>query len=271
MLMGKITKGDAVAELKHVHISIENRIATLTMDSPPANALSDAVMDDLDAAIGTVASDPDVKVIVITAEGRFFVAGADIKMIDKIKEAGEGTAMAANGQRVFDKIEHLAKPVICAVNGIALGGGTELAMACHMRVASEEAKFGQPEINLGIIPGYGGTQRLTRIVGPSIATELILTGDMIDAGRALAIGLVNTVVPADKLKETALGLAEKITSKGMPAVTAALRAIGGGIDASQADGLALEAKLFGELCETADKAEGTRAFLEKRKANFQDK
>jgi enoyl-CoA hydratase/carnithine racemase len=269
--MGKKTKGDAVAELKHVHISIENRIATLTMDSPPANALSDAVMDDLDAAIGIVASDPDVKAIVITAEGRFFVAGADIKMIDKITEAGEGAAMAANGQRVFDKIERLTKPVICAVNGIALGGGTELAMACHMRVAAEEAKFGQPEINLGIIPGYGGTQRLTRIVGPSIATELILTGDMIDAGKALAIGLVNTVVPADKLKETALGLAEKIASKGMPSVTAALRAIGGGLDASQADGLALEAKLFGELCETADKAEGTRAFLEKRKANFQDK
>lgn len=271
MELGNQEKGDAVAELKHVHISIENKVATLKMDNPPANALSEAVMNDLDAAIGAVASDPDVKVIVITAEGRFFVAGADIKMIEKMTDPSEAEAMAANGQRVFMKIEQLTKPVICAVNGIALGGGTELAMACHMRIASEDAKFGQPEINLAIIPGYGGTQRLTRIVGPSVATELILTGDMIDAEQARAIGLVNKVVPADKLEETTRELAEKIAAKSMPAVAAALRAIGGGLDVSLVDGLALEAKLFGEQCATADKAEGTRAFLEKRKPNFQDK
>lgn len=260
-----------MVELKHVHISVENRVATLTMDNPPANALSAAVMDDLDAAIGSAASDPEVKVIVITAEGRFFVAGADIKMLDKIRDASEGASLAANGQRVFNKIEHLTKPVICAVNGIALGGGTELAMACHIRIASEDAKFGQPEINLGIIPGYGGTQRLMRIVGPSKATELILTGDIISAGQALAIGLVNTVVPTDKLRETVRDLAEKIAAKSMPAVAASLRAIGEGLAVSLTDGLAIEAKLFGELCETADKTEGIAAFLEKRKPSFQDK
>ena len=260
-----------MVELKHVHISVENKIATLKIDHPPANSLSEAVMNDLDAAIGAVASDHGVKVIVITAEGRFFVAGADINMLEKITDAGEGAALAANGQRVFNKIERLTKPVICAVNGIALGGGCELAMACHMRIAAEDAKFGQPEINLGIIPGYGGTQRLMRIVGPSKATELILTGDIIDAGQALAIGLVNAVVPTDELSETVRELAEKIAAKSMPAIIASLAAIGGGAGVSLAEGLELEAKLFGELCETADKAEGTRAFLEKRKPNFQDK
>jgi enoyl-CoA hydratase/carnithine racemase len=260
-----------MVELKHVQISVENKIATLKMNHPPANALSEAVMNDLDAAIGAVASDHEVKVIVITAEGRFFVAGADINMLDKITDAGEGAALAANGQRVFNKIERLTKPVICAVNGIALGGGCELAMACLMRIAAEDAKFGQPEISLGLIPGYGGTQRLMRIVGPSKACELVLTGDMIDAGQALAIGLVNAVVPTDKLSETVRELAEKIASKSMPAITASLGAIEGGMDMSLVEGLDLEAKLFGELCETADKAEGTRAFLEKRKPNFQDK
>lgn len=260
-----------MAELKHVHISIENKVATLVIDHPPANALNDAVISDLDAAVNAVASDPDVKVIVITAEGRFFVAGADINQLDTIRDAANGEALAANGQRVFSKVEQLTKPVICAINGMALGGGCELAMACHMRIAADSAKLGQPEISLGIIPGYGGTQRLTRIVGPSKATELILTGDMVDAGEALRIGLVNTVVPVDKLQEAVRALAEKIASKSMPAIRGTIRAVGGGLDASLTEGLALEAKIFGEMCETADKTEGIRAFLEKRRANFQDK
>jgi enoyl-CoA hydratase/carnithine racemase len=260
-----------MTELKHVHISIENKVAKLVIDHAPANALSDAVLSDIDAALNSVVSDPEVKVVVITAQGRFFVAGADINQLDKMKDAADGESLAANGQRVFSKIEQLTKPVICAINGMALGGGCELAMSCHIRVAADSAKLGQPEINLGIIPGYGGTQRLSRIVGPSKATELILTGDMIDAAEALRLGLVNSVVPADQLEETVRALAEKIATKGMPAIKAALRAIGGGLDASLADGLALEAKIFGELCETADKTEGIRAFLEKRKANFQDK
>ncbi len=260
-----------MAELKHVHINIESKVATLVIDHPPANALNDAVISDLDAAVNIVASDPNVKAIVITAEGRFFVAGADINQLDTIRDAANGEALAANGQRVLSKIEQLKKPVICAINGMALGGGCELAMACHIRIAADSAKLGQPEINLGIIPGYGGTQRLTRIVGPSKATELILTGDMVDAGEALRIGLVNAVVPVDKLKETVGALAQKIATKSMPAVKGAIRAIGGGLDASLTEGLAVEAKIFGEMCETADKTEGIRAFLEKRKANFQDK
>ncbi|UCD56069.1 MAG: enoyl-CoA hydratase/isomerase family protein, partial [Candidatus Hydrogenedentota bacterium] len=218
-----------------------------------------------------VASDSAVKVIIITGQGRFFVAGADINQLDTIKEAATGEALAGRGQRVLSKIEQLTKPVICAINGMALGGGCELAMACHMRIAADSAKFGQPEINLGIIPGFGGTQRLARIIGPSKATELILTGEMISAEEAQRLGLVNAVVPAAQLEETARALADKIAMKSMPAVRAALRAIGGGLDVSLADGLALEAKIFGEVCETADKTEGIRAFLEKREANFQDK
>jgi enoyl-CoA hydratase/carnithine racemase len=260
-----------VADLKHVHISIDGGVAKLVIDHPPANALSDAVLSDIDAAIESVASDPAVKVVVITGQGRFFVAGADINQLDTIKDAASGEALAANGQRVLSKIEQLTKPVICALNGMALGGGCELAMACHMRIAAGTVKLGQPEINLGIIPGFGGTQRLARIVGPSKATELVLTGDMVDAAEALRIGLVNAVVPADKLGETVGALAQKIASKSMPAIRALLRALGGGLDVSLADGLALEANIFGEICETEDKTEGIRAFLEKRKAEFKDK
>jgi enoyl-CoA hydratase/carnithine racemase len=260
-----------VNQLKHVHVSIEKKIAKLTIDHPPANALSSAVLSDLGSAIDSVVSDPSVKVIILTGQGRFFVAGADINQLEKIQNAAEGEALAVSGQRVLDKIEQLSKPVICAINGMALGGGCELAMACHMRIAAEPVKFGQPEINLGIIPGFGGTQRLARIIGPSKATELVLTGDMISAEEALKLGLVNAVVSAEELEEHARQLAEKIASKSLPAIKAALRAIGGGLDVSLADGLALEAKIFGEVCETADKQEGLRAFLEKRKANFQDK
>ena len=268
---GKNNSGGVVDELKHVHVTIENSIAKLLIDPPPANALSGDVLSDLSHAVDTVATDQSVKVIIITGQGRFFVAGADINQLDKVKDAAEGEALAINGQRVLDKIEQLTKPVICAVNGMALGGGCELAMACHMRIAADSVKFGQPEINLGIIPGFGGTQRLSRIIGPSKATELILTGDMISAQDALRLGLVNAVVPAEDLEETVRKLAEKIASKSMPALKAALRSIGGGLNVSLADGLALEARIFGEVCETADKTEGIRAFLEKRTANFQDR
>jgi len=260
-----------VAELDYVHINVEGRIGTLTIDHPPANALSDAVLNDIDAAIGNVASDPAVKVIIITGQGRFFVAGADINQLDEVKDAASGEALAANGQRVLSKIEQLTKPVICAINGMALGGGCELAMACHIRIAADVAKLGQPEINLGLIPGFGGTQRLARIIGPSKATELILTGDMISAEEALGLGLVNAVVPSQQLEQTVRALAGKIASKSMPVIRAALRSIAGGLDVSLADGLALEAKIFGKVCEMADKTEGIRAFLEKRQANFEDK
>ncbi|RJP26748.1 MAG: enoyl-CoA hydratase [Candidatus Abyssobacteria bacterium SURF_5] len=257
--------------MKFVHLNVENKIAKLTVDHPPANALSGPVLSDISNAIDSIANDPSVKVVIITGQGRFFIAGADINQLDKIQNAAEGEALAVNGQRVLDKIEQLAKPVICAVNGMALGGGCELAMACHIRIAADVAKFGQPEINLGIIPGFGGTQRLARIIGPSRATELILTGDMISAEEALRLGLVNAVAPAAELEESVRKLAEKIASKSMPAIGAALRAIGGGLDVPLADGLALEANIFGEICETADKKEGLRAFLEKRKANFLDR
>ncbi len=259
-----------MAELKHVHVTIENKVAKLVIDHPPANALSDPVLNDIDAAIDSVSTEASVKVIVITGQGRFFVAGADINQLDTIKDARSGEALAAKGQRVMSRVEQLTKPVICAINGMALGGGCELAMACHMRIAADSARLGQPEINLGIIPGFGGTQRLARIVGPSKATELILTGDMVTAEEALRLGLVNAVVPLDQLEQKVKELAGKIAAKSMPAVKAAMRAIGGGLDVPLSDGLALEARLFGEVCETADKREGIRAFLEKRQANFRD-
>ncbi|MBI4831851.1 MAG: enoyl-CoA hydratase/isomerase family protein [Candidatus Lindowbacteria bacterium] len=259
-----------MAELKYVHISIENKVAKLVIDHPPANALSDGVLGDIEAAIDSVATDSAAKVVVITGQGRFFVAGADINQLDMVKNSAAGERLASNGQRVLNKIEQLTKPVICAINGMALGGGCELAMACHMRIAVDSAKLGQPEINLGIIPGFGGTQRLARIIGPSKATELILTGEMITAHEAHRLGLVNAVVPAEQIEETVRSLAGKIAAKSMPAVKAALRAIGGGLDVSLAAGLALEAKIFGEICETKDKTEGIRAFLEKRQANFMD-
>lgn len=264
------SKEAQVAELKHVHVTVENKVAKLIIDHPPANALSDPVLNDIEAAIDSVSTDTSVKVIVITGQGRFFVAGADINQLDTIKDAGSGEALAAKGQRVLSRLEQLTKPVICAINGMALGGGCELAMACHIRIAADSARLGQPEINLGIIPGFGGTQRLARIIGPSKATEMILTGDMVTAEEALRLGLVNAVVPLEQLEQKVGELAAKIAAKSMPAVKAAMRAIGGGLDVPLSDGLALEARLFGEICETADKREGIRAFLEKRQANFRD-
>jgi enoyl-CoA hydratase len=182
-----------------------------------------------------------------------------------------GKKFSAGGQAVFDAIENLGKPVIAAVNGYALGGGCELALACTIRIASENAKFGQPEVNLGIIPGYGGTQRLARLVGKGKAMELILTGDQIDAHEALRIGLVNKVVPASELPSTAESLAQKILAKGQVAVRLSLKAINMAHETNLTDGQALEASLFGVCCGSEDFKEGTKAFLGKRKPEFKNK
>ncbi len=175
------------------------------------------------------------------------------------------------GQGVFDKIEQMRKPVIAAITGFCLGGGMELAMACHMRVAGDRARMGQPEINLGIIPGFGGTQRLTRLVGKAKAMEMILTGDMINAQEAKALGLVNKVVPEGEVLKQAVGLAKKIAAKGGKAISAAMQAIQEGTVQPLSQGLALEASLFGQICQTGDMKEGISAFLEKRQPKFQDK
>ncbi len=242
--------------------------ALITINRPDKlNALNTAVIADLDAAFGQAAADDAVRGVVLTGAGpKSFVAGADIRQFTDL-EASSGRHFALRGQAVFNRIEAMEKPVVAAVNGFALGGGCELAMACHLRVAAENAAFGQPEVNLGLIPGYGGTQRLPRLVGRGRATELILTGDRIDARRAFEIGLVNRVVPAEALIETAKDLVRTIAAKAPRAVALSLEALRAS-DLDLARGLTYEATLFGQACATDDFTEGVAAFLERRPAAF---
>lgn len=239
-------------------------IALLTINRPDKlNALSVEVMDALDDAFARAETDSAARAVVLTGAGeKAFVAGADIGQFTKL-DAATGEAFARRGQAVFSRIEAMPKVVVAAVNGFALGGGCELALACHLRVASEHAVFGQPEVNLGILPGYGGTQRLPRVVGRGLALEMILTGDRVKAPRAYEIGLVNRVVPHGETVEAARALARTVAGKAPLAVAYALRATLAA-DRPQAEGLAYEAQLFGESCATEDLKEGAAAFLEKR-------
>jgi enoyl-CoA hydratase len=250
---------------------VADRIATITVNRPDKlNALNDALMDELRTAIAEARRRADVGAVLLTGAGRAFVAGADIAELAD-QRAVEGKARAQRGQRVFRRFETSPKPTLAAVNGFALGGGCELAMACHMRIASEKAKFGQPEVKLGIVPGYGGSQRLPRIVGKGRALQLLLTGEMIDAAEAYRIGLVNRVVPADELIPTARALLGTILEQGPLAVAHCIEAVDRGLDMGLDDAIALEASYFGMLSATQDKAEGMRAFLEKRPAKFTGK
>jgi enoyl-CoA hydratase len=247
---------------------VADRIATITVNRPDKlNALNDALMDELRTAIAEARRRRDVGAVLLTGAGRAFVAGADIAELAD-QRAIEGKARAERGQRVFRRFETSPKPTLAAVNGFALGGGCELAMACHMRIASEAAKFGQPEVKLGIVPGYGGSQRLPRIVGKGRALQLLLTGEMIDAAEAYRIGLVNRVVPAAELIPAARALLTTILAQGPLAVAHCLEAVDRGLDMGLDDAIALEASYFGMLSATKDKEEGMRAFLEKRPATF---
>jgi len=232
------------------------------------NALNAAMFAELDAAFEELGKDGEVRVVLLTGAGeRAFAAGADIRELDAVGP-GEGKAFALRGQAVFRKIETLGKPVIACVRGFALGGGCELAMACILRLAAEDAKFGQPEVKLGVIPGYGGSQRLPRLVGRGAALKLLLTGAVIDAREALRIGLVDEVVAGAELMTQAEKLAEEIAAQAPGAVAEVIRVVDEGLDLPLEKALGLEAAAFGKLCDTADKAEGTRAFLEKRKAEW---
>jgi 3-hydroxyacyl-CoA dehydrogenase len=255
-----------------VDVQVEESVATITLDHPPANLLTLALLSQLDAAMDRLRADDAVKAILITGAGTSFAAGADIRVIAAIASAAEGERLARQGQALFDKIEQMPIPVIAAITGFCLGGGLELALACHLRVAGDRAKLGLPEMGLGIMPGFGGTQRLTRRVGQARAMEFILTGEMMTAAEAKEIGLVNRVVPEAEVLKQAQGLAKKIASKGKVALAHAMQAIshaGRGGDFS--DGLSLEAHLFGKLCDTADKKEGITAFLSKRLPKFVDR
>lgn len=251
--------------------TIDGAVATLVINRPPANTLTPELLAELSQAFDLLAKDDAVKAIVLTGTGRFFIAGADIRVLASISSSRQGETIALQGQAILNQIEALEKPVIAAINGVCLGGGLELAMCCHIRFAAEGSRLGQPEINLGIMPGFGGTQRLPRIVGQSKAIELILTGDPISAQEAKALGLVSQVVPPEELLRHVQGLARTIASKGQMAVRASLRAIPQSIELDLRDGLALEARLFGGLCETEDKREGLAAFLEKRQPCFKDR
>lgn len=259
-------------DFEHVKYEIADQVATVTIDREKVlNALSMQTVAELDAAFAQAGSDDDVRVVIVTGAGeKSFVAGADIKEING-RDAKSGYEMAAGGQRTLRRLETMGKPSIAAVNGFALGGGCELAMACTIRIAAENAKFGQPEVNLGVIPGYGGTQRLPRIVGPGIAADLILTGRVIDAQEAHRIGLVSQVVPQADLMGVARKIASQICTKGPLAIRAAMEAIDRGYDMAVDDAFGLEATLFGEICGTADMKEGTAAFMEKRKPEFTGK
>jgi len=259
-------------DYKNLLVDVNQNIGLITINRPDKlNALNHDTLVELKAALESLRSDENIFVVIITGSGeKAFVAGADISEINKLNML-EGKKFAEFGQSVFSMIEKFEKPVIAAVNGFALGGGCELALACHIRLASENAKFGQPEVNLGIIPGYGGTQRLTRLINSGRAAEMILTADMIDSNEALRIGLVNKVYPQSELQSQAFEMAVKIASKGQQAIRLALKAIKVVDEVSLQEGQNMEATLFALCCGTEDFKEGTKAFLEKRKPAFINK
>jgi enoyl-CoA hydratase len=250
----------------------DEAVAVVTINRPKVlNALNRQTISELHRAIDELARDTGVRAVVITGAGeKAFVAGADINELAALSPV-EGKEHGRTGQAVFDRIENLGKPVVAALNGFALGGGCELAMACTLRVAADTARLGQPEINLGIIPGYAGSQRLPRLVGKGIALEILLTGDMISAARAYEIGLVNRVVPAAELLTEAKKLAATLASKAPVATRYIIEAVNHGFEMPQGDAQFLEASLFGLVATTDDMKEGTRAFLEKRKAEWKGK
>ncbi len=246
-------------------------VATLKINNPPLNAFDDQTLMDLRDAVKKIASDDKVKVVVVTGEGPAFVVGADIKKIKEVNTSEEIIRVTEQAHEIFNMIEKSRKPYIAAVNGLALGGGTELALACHMRIGGDQAQMGLPEINLGILPGFGGTQRSARLLGTARALEMMLTGKFIDMKEADKIGLVNRVVPhADVLSETQK-IARSIANKGQVAVRAVVEAVMEGSRLSQEEGLRLERQLLGKLAETEDKKEGINAFLEKRKPVFKNR
>ena len=247
----------------------DGAVAVITVNRPQVlNALNFSTIDDLRRAALALKHDAGVRAIVITGAGeKSFAAGADINEL-VVQSPAQGKELALRGQHVFDLLENLGKPVLAAINGYALGGGCELALACTLRVAADTARIGQPEINLGIIPGYGGTQRLARLVGKGVALELLLTGKQITAAEALQIGLVNRVVPAAGLLSDAKALAAELAGKAPIAVQYIIEAVNRGLEVSFDKGQFLEATLFGLVASTDDMREGTKAFLEKRKPDF---
>ncbi|MHB8580172.1 MAG: enoyl-CoA hydratase/isomerase family protein [Ignavibacteriaceae bacterium] len=256
---------------KNLLYEISGKVGIVTINRPEKmNALNSETLSELKSLFLKIKEDEKIFVVIVTGSGeKAFVAGADILELNKL-EVLSGKEFSEKGHEVFNLIENLGKPVIAAVNGYALGGGCELALACHIRLASENAKFGQPEVNLGIIPGYGGTQRLARLINTGRAAEIILTGNNFDANEAYRIGLVNKIFPQTELLAKAVDLATRIADKGQNAIRYSLKAIRKVNEISLQDGLNYEISLFALLCGTKDFKEGTKAFLEKRKPDFRN-
>ncbi|MCZ7662929.1 MAG: enoyl-CoA hydratase-related protein [Thermoleophilia bacterium] len=246
-------------------------VAVVTIDNPPVNALNTGMVFELTDAFRELGERKDIRVVVLTGAGsKFFMGGAEVRELLDCRTEEEGARFSAQGQGLMDLVEGLDRPVIAAVNGFALGGGCELALAADFRVAAESARFGQPEAGLGVIPGAGGTQRLPRLVGKGQAKRMMMTGDLISAAEALRIGLVESVVPDDELQAHAISLARKIAAKGPAAIRLIKRATNEGLELPLEDALQLEMRLFGEACSSGDKDEGVNAFLEKRRPAFAD-
>lgn len=256
-------------EKQLVRLSIEEGVATITIDNPPVNVLSTEVLHKLRQALDEAVS-KGARAIVLTGAGRFFSAGADLKEVAGLSTPQEGEEKSRLGLDILDKIDKSLVPVIAAINGTCLGGGAELAQACHIRICAERARLGQPEIKLGIIPGWGGTQRLPRLVGKGKALEMMLSGEPITAAEAKTAGLVDRLAPDRELLAQAQALARSLAEKSRFTVQRILRAVREGLDISLQQGLELESRLFGEACASHDAREGISAFVEKRQPEFRD-
>lgn len=257
--------------MKFLTVEQQDGVAVATINRPPANALARALILEIDALLDAVENDDDVRVIVLRGEGRFFSAGADIKEFTDVSSGEEFTKLSSSGQAVFERLECFHKPVIAAIHGAALGGGLELAMACHMRFVAENAKLGLPELQLGLIPGFAGTQRLPRYVGMPKAAEMMLTSDPITGTEAAALGLANQVFPEEALFEETIKIARKIAKKSPIAVSAALEMLQYAKPSTYYEGVQAEANAFGKVFVSEDAKEGIQAFIEKREPEFQGK
>jgi enoyl-CoA hydratase len=257
--------------MEFLNQEIVNKTAVLTINHPPANALAGAVISELDHMLNEIETNDQVRVIVLKGEGRFFSAGADIKEFTSIDSEKNAAELATKGQKLMDRIENFPKPIIAAIHGAALGGGLELAMSCHIRIVSETAKLGLPELSLGIIPGFAGTQRLPKYVGTAKAAEMMLTAEPVSGVDAVKIGLANIAVPEEKLLDEAMKLAKKIEMKSPSTIKVVLNLLTYAKTEQYAKGVEAEAKAFGEVFQTEDATEGINAFLEKRQPNFTGK
>ena len=244
--------------------TVTDRVATITLDHPPANLLTHRAVQELAEIFEELEKNKSVRCVILTGKGRFFCAGADIHELAEINTARDGKTFAEQGQRLMNRIERSERPVIAAINGTCVGGGLELAMACHIRLAAEDSMLGLPEIKLGLIPGFGGTQRLPRIIGFARAAEMILTGELMTARRMLDWGLLHHVIPAAELPSESQRMASGLATFGSLAVQSALHAIHASRDHSMSEGMAYESSLFGQLCETADKKDAVQSYLEHR-------